>query len=266
MTEPCGDLAQCIHSAAGLAIQRCARGLLTVETLSARVREEWEALSLQEDQTSQQLLNRIALRYCSRLLYQACCSPHEEIQNCGFENLRRYLAKSLQNSPYAPQLMQHEDAAEDVLQMTLEIAQKACASHPPGGPDDPAAFLKWSLTILNRQAYAFVAKAEQESVISLDAQYEVYIEGLEDRCNTNSPEAKFDLQELQQTLSNAMLSLSSKRYRQVLSGTYLAGMDERELATLLGVQVQEVYLWRHRALKALRRNRKVLEALRPWLR
>src|SRR5581483_4974094 len=47
MTEPCGDLAQGVRGAAGLAIQRCARGLLTVETLSARVREEWEALSLQ---------------------------------------------------------------------------------------------------------------------------------------------------------------------------------------------------------------------------
>lgn len=265
MTEPCGDLAQGIRGAAGLAIQRCARGLLTVETLSARVREEWEALSLQEDQTSQQLLNRIALRYCSRLLYQACCSPLEETQNCAFENLRRYLAKSLQNSPYASSLMQHEDAAEDVLQIALAIVQKACASHPPAGPDDPATFLKWTLTILDRQAYAFLKKTEQEQAISLDVQYEEYIERLQDQYN-NDPEARFDLQELQQTLSNAILSLSNKRYRQVLAGTYLAGMDERELAALLGVQVQEVYLWRHRALKALRRNRKVLEALRPWLR
>ncbi|MGH2493994.1 MAG: RNA polymerase sigma factor [Ktedonobacteraceae bacterium] len=265
MTEPCGDLAHCIRNAAGLAIRRCAQGLLTVETLSARIREEWEALALQENQTTQQLLNRMALRYCSRTLYQACCSSYEETHNCAFENLRRYLAKSLQNSPYASSLMQHEDAAEDVLQMALAIVQKACASHPPTGPDDPAAFLKWSLTILNRQTYAFVTKAEQESVSSLDAQYEVYIEELEDRCN-NDPEARFDLQELQQTLSNAILSLSNKRYRQVLFGTFLAGMDERELATLLGVQVQEVYLWRHRALKALRSNRKVVEALRPWLR
>src|SRR5713101_6519678 len=66
--------------------------------------------------------------------------------------------------------------------------------------------------------------------------------------------------------SKMLFYLSNKRYRQVLFGTYLAGMDERELATLLGVQVQEVYLWRHRALKALRSNRKVAEALRLWLR
>lgn len=161
--------------------------------------------------------------------------------------------------------MQHEDAAEDVLQMALAIVQKACASHPPTGPDDPATFLKWTLTILDRQAYAFLKKTEQEQAISLDVQYEEYIERLQDQYN-NDPEARFDLQELQQTLSNAILSLSNKRYRQVLTGSYLAGMDERELAAFLGVQIQEVYLWRHRALKALRRNRKVLEALRPWLR
>ena len=67
-------------------------------------------------------------------------------------------------------------------------------------------------------------------------------------------------------LSNAILSLSNKRYRQVLSGIYLAGMDERELATLLDAQVQDVYLWRCRALKALRSNRKVVEDLQIWLR
>jgi RNA polymerase sigma factor (sigma-70 family) len=268
MTEPCSDLEQCIRSAAELAIRRCTQGLLTVEMLSARVREEWEGQSHkehQEDQLSQKLLNRMALRFCSRILYQACCSPHEETRNCAFENLRRYLAHSLQRSIYAPSLIQHEGAAEDALQLALAIVQKACKPHPTDGPDDPAAFLKWTATILLRQAYAFVTKTEQEPTISLDAQYEEFIDRLEDQRNYD-PEAHFDSQELQQTLGNVILSLSNKRYQQVLYGTYLAGMDERELATLLGVRIQEVYLWRHRALKALRSNRKVVEALRPWLR
>jgi len=125
--------------------------------------------------------------------------------------------------------------------------------------------LKWAITILYRQAYAFVTKTEREQATSLDAWYEAYTDQLENPRNYD-PEAHFDSQELQRALENAILSLSNKRYRQVLFGTYLAGMDERELATLLGVQVQEVYLWRHRALKALRSNRKVAEALRLWLR
>jgi RNA polymerase sigma factor (sigma-70 family) len=265
MTEPCGDLEQCIRSAAELAIRRCAQGLLTVETLSAQTGEEWEALPYQEGQPSQKLLNRIALRHCSRTLYQACCSPDVETRNCAFENLYRYLTYSLQHSKFAPSLARHEGAAEDALQQALAIVQNACASHPPTGPDDPAAFLKWSMTILFRQAYIFVTKTAQEPTVSLDAQYEVYIEKLETQ-DDYDPEAQFDSQELQQTLRHAILSLSNERYRQVLIGTYLAGMDERELATLLGVQVQDVYLWRYRALKALRSNRKVVEALRLWLR
>jgi RNA polymerase sigma factor (sigma-70 family) len=265
MTEPCGDLERCISSASELAIRRCAQGLLTVEMLSAQTREEWETLSYQEDPPSQTLLNRIALRHCSRTLYQACCSADAEKRNCAFENLYRYLTHSLQHSKFAPSLAQCEGAAEDVLQQALATVQNACASHPPTGPDDPAAFLKWTMTILFRQAYAFVTKTVQEPTVSLDAQYEMYREKLEAQ-QDDDPEAQFDSQELQQALKNAILSLSNERYRQVLIGIYLAGMDERELAALLGVPVQDVYLWRYRAIKALRSNRKVGEALRPWLR
>ncbi|HEY6541827.1 MAG TPA: sigma-70 family RNA polymerase sigma factor [Ktedonobacteraceae bacterium] len=272
MIGTCGDLEQYIRSAAEMAIRRCAQRLLSVETLAAQVREEWKGLSnrQEQDQPCQKLLNRIALRYCSQALFQACCSPDADTRNCAFENLRCYLTRSLQHSPYAEKLAQLEDAAEDVLQATLAILQKDCASHPARGPDDPAAFLKWTLTILNRQAYALIKKAEQEPALSLEAEYVVYEyegyrEGLKNP-GVDDPEARFEMQELQQTLSNAILSLSNKRYRQVLSGTYLAEMDERELAALLGVQVQEVYLWRCRALKALRSNRKVVEDLRLWLR
>src|SRR6266852_5442048 len=214
MTEPCGDLEQCIRSAATLAIGRCAQGLLTIDAVSEQVREEWEAQPHKdraENQPTQQLLNSMALRYCSGTLYQACCSPLEETRNCAFANLRHYLAQKLQHSPYASPLIQYEGAAEDVLQMALEIVQKACMQHPPDGPDDPAAFLKWTITILYRQAYALVTKALQEPATSLDAWYEVYTDQLENPRNYD-PEAHFDSQELHQTLENAILSLSNKRY------------------------------------------------------
>lgn len=270
MTGTCSDLEHCIRSAADVAIRRCAQGLLAVETLSAQVRKVWEwergkGLSYRQEEERQKLLNRIALRLCSQALYQACCSPDADTRNCAFENLRRYLTRSLQRSPYAEKLAQLEDAAEDVLQATLAILQKDCASHPPRGPDDPAAFLKWSLTILDRQAYAHIKKADQEPALSLEADYELFGERLENP-GGDDPEVRFEMQELQQTLSNAILSLSNQRYRQVLIGTYLAGMDERELAAHLGVQLQDVYLWRCRALKALRSNQKVVEDLEIWLR
>jgi RNA polymerase sigma factor (sigma-70 family) len=207
----------------------------------------------------------MALRLCSRALFQACCSPDADTRNCAFDNLRRYLIRSLQRAPYAEQLAQLEDAAEDVLQATLAILQKDCAFHPPRGPDDTAAFLKWSLTIMDRQAYAHIKKAEQEQALSLEADYEIFGERLEN-AGGNNPEVRFEMQELQQTLSNAILTLSNPRYRQVLIGTFLAGMEERELAALLCVQLQDVYLWRCRALKALRSNRKVVADLEIWLR
>ena len=265
MTGPCGDLEHCVRSAAEVAIRRCAQGLLTVEMLSTLTRKEWETLPYAEEQSCQRLLNRIALRHCSRTLYSACCSPDAETRNCAFENLYCYLAHALQRSKFAPALIQCEGAASDVLQQALGIVQSACASHPPTGPDDPAAFLKWTMTILFRKAYAFVINTVQEPAVSLDALYEAYAEKLEAQ-QENDPEAHFDAQELRQMLQRAILSLSNERYRQVLYGTYLAGMDERELATLLGAQLQDIYLWRYRALKALRGKREVVEALRLWLR
>ncbi|GAC1568533.1 MAG: hypothetical protein NVS3B14_18060 [Ktedonobacteraceae bacterium] len=265
MIERCSDLEQYIRSAAGLAIRRCAQGLLTVDTLARQVKEEWEARTHDADPSPQKLLNRLALRYCSRTLYMACCSPQEDTRNCAFENLRRYLDQALQRSIYASTLIQHDDAAEDLLQQTLAVVQKACMRCPPDGPDDPAAFLKWTQTILLRQAYAFVSKTRQEETASLDAQSETHTDQLEAQHNYD-PEAHFDTLELQQALKNAILSLRNPRYRQVLLGTFLAEMEERELATLMGVQAQEVYLWRYRALKALRSKREVVEALGPWLR
>jgi hypothetical protein len=39
-------------------------------------------------------------------------------------------------------------------------------------------------------------------------------------------------------------------------------MDEDELANHLHASVGEIYLWRHRALKALRKNQQVMQELR----
>ncbi|HVB74049.1 MAG TPA: sigma-70 family RNA polymerase sigma factor [Ktedonobacteraceae bacterium] len=269
MIEPCSDLEQSIRNAAVIAIRRCAQGLLTVDMVSRQVKEELETQSHNEpaeNQAPQKLLNRLALRFCSRILYLACCSPHAETRNCAYTNLNRYLEQSLHRSNYAHFLAQHADAAQDVVQETLRIVQIACMRYPPDGPDDPAAFLKWTLTILLRQAYAFATKSQQETTLSLDAQCDAYTTSQIEDQQKYEPEAQFDSQELQEALKNAILSLSNLRYQQVLFGTFLAGMEERELATLLGVQVQEVYLWRHRAIKALRSKREVVDALRAWLR
>ena len=69
------------------------------------------------------------------------------------------------------------------------------------------------------------------------------------------------MQELQKTLVDALLSLRNPRYRQVLLATYLMDLNEREVAQRLAVRVQDVYLWRHRALKILRQQPAILQVL-----
>jgi len=81
----------------------------------------------------------------------------------------------------------------------------------------------------------------------------------------DDPEYCVFRQELQDAVKNVILSMSNPRYRLVLICTYLAGMDDSEIADHLHARVQDVYLWRHRAIKALRSKPEVMQALRRLL-
>lgn len=129
------------------------------------------------------------------------------------------------------------------------------------GPDDPAAFLKWTQTILIRHAYVYLHKCQQDPCFSLDAQIEVYAEQFESTGDCN-PQGYVEDRELHQMLKDAILSLRNPRYQQVLLETYLGGMDEVELAARMQVPVQDVYMWRYRALKTLRSNTELMQRLR----
>ncbi len=265
MIEQGGDFGQSIYNAANRAVQRYAQGILTVEVLEERMMREWEERRRGDDQPPQGLLVRLAQRICSRELYAAWCSPEQERRNLAFDNLRRYLENSLRQIAFVRALELGANEIEDVLQQTLSNLFLALNRNPPAGPNDPTAFLKWTQTILIRNAYAWLQKARSESCLSLEAQQETLIGQLIDRQNED-PQEQVLHRELQQTIKNAILSLRNPRYRQVLICTYLAGMDESELADHLQVQVQDVYLWRHRALKALRSRPEVMQALQSWLR
>jgi len=190
-------------------------------------------------------------------------SSQVEMRNCAFDNLRRYLERSLRNSGYAATLQQYEYAIEDVLHQTLEELHLSLTRNPLAGPDDPAAFLKWAQTAVIRDAHVFVEKCRDSRCDSLDAQQETLAELCVDERNID-PQDYVESQELQQALKDAILSLRNQHYRQVLLYTFLGGMDERDLAACLHVQVQEVYMWRCRALKAIRNNPEVMRALQAW--
>jgi RNA polymerase sigma factor (sigma-70 family) len=258
--EQSGILEDSAREAAAYAVNRCARGLLPVEMVAVHVRDEWLAQAWGREEPSVEMLRRMALRYCSRRLYLSCCSLDAEERDCAFHNLRHYLQDSLSRSIYAHSLT--PDAAEDVLQQTLAHLHRLFTRQPPAGPDDPAAFLKWTHTILLHTAHTFVEQARHD--ISLEAQSEAYLE----QNALDEPSDQIEeiyTRELQRLLRRAILSLKNPRYRLVLAGLFLAGMEESELASALGVQAQDIYLWRHRALKALRSNREIVESLHPWL-
>lgn len=265
MSESSSDPSSVIKSVARNAVHRYAQGILSTEWLAEQILKEWERRRVGEDQPSHALLMRIAQRVCSYQLYEAWRSSETKLRELAFENLRRYLEFSLCHSRYAQLLSRHTHAIDDVLHQALADLHQILVHSTSRGPDDPAAFLKWTQTIVLRHAYAFSQKFQREQHVSLDNQSEGFTEQFVDSNNTD-PQEQVLQKELQQTLKNAILSLKNPHYRDVLICTYLADIDERELASRLGVQVQDIYLWRHRALKALRSKPEVEQVLQAWLR
>lgn len=249
-----------IRSVAEQMILRYARGIISVQELVGQIAEEWETRRIGTERLPHAVLVRIAQRICSRALYTAWRSSDKHLRECAFANLRNYLEFSLLHCSYAPALQSAENAIEDVLHLTLEELVRILR-HNGAGPDDAAAFLKWSRTILIRRAHVYLQKYKSESCLSLDAQKEIYAEQCVDT-REKDPHKNAEDEELHQTLKDAILSLRNARYRQVLLYTYLGGMDEADLAARLHVQVQDVYMWRHRALKVLRENAELMQQLR----
>jgi RNA polymerase sigma factor (sigma-70 family) len=263
MIEQDDDLWSQIHSVANQVIQLYARELITVEVLSAQMLQEWRGMCQGEKQPSQSLLTRIAVRICSRALCAAWRSARAEERNCASGNLRRYLERCLRNSNYADWLYEDAHAIEDIVQQVFEELWRAVQRNPLAGPTDPASFLKYAQSAVLRHAYAFVEKRQQATVFSLEDREEqaseIATEKLED-----DPYWFAECNELQRTLKNAILSLPNQRYRQVLLYTFLAGMEVDELAFRLEVSAQEIYMWRRRALQALRNKPEIMQVLQSW--
>lgn len=275
--EPIDSLGPVIYSTAQKAVQTYTQGILTVERLVQKIFQELEALIDGKNEPSQQLLARIAQRICSHELYDASRSVEIDRRNYAFSNIRRFLEDSLRRSQYAISL-EIGGATEDVIQETLIDLYKTLVERSVG-PEDPKAFLKWIQTILIRWAYTTLQKQRRETHSSLDTkpfsideEFEDLIdeefgdlidEEFEDLIDTRNDPMEYILrEELLEILSHAILSLTNPRYREVLIYTYLGGLDESELALHLQVRVQDIYLWRHRALKAIRSKPEVLDALR----
>ncbi|MBV9257538.1 MAG: sigma-70 family RNA polymerase sigma factor [Ktedonobacteraceae bacterium] len=262
MSDQEDDLQSRVRAVAEKAIQAYAQGILLLDALAERISREWERIRKGDTQPPHDVLVRIAQRICSRELYNAWRTSDMSMRNSAFYNIRRYLEYSLVNTRYASLLRNVAHAEEDVVHQTLEIL----LDEETKGPNDPAAFLKWIQTILIRQARAYVQRWQRGGEVSLDAQMELLQERLVDHSDgADDPLEHILLQELHEALGKAILSMRNPNYRLVLVYTYLVGVDEDELAQRLQVAVQDIYLWRHRALKTLRRNQEIMRILRSLL-
>ncbi len=250
-----------MYEVAAQAVHRYCEEILEVEQLARRLYAEVEQRQIGEEECSRAVLTRLAQRICSRELYLAYQSSDPQMQNRAFANLRSYLERSLLRTSCAAKLQYYSYAREDIVQQTLEKLHLILVrKEGSAGPDDPAAFLKWTQTILIRQLHTFLEKGQRENTISLDGGTELLAEYIVDTYRKDPLEHVL-LGELQQTLSDAILTMRNRRYQQVLIYTYLAGVEEQEVARWLDVPVREIYLWRHRALKALRSQPEVMQLL-----
>ncbi len=262
MNEQIEDHESIIYAVAEKALHWYVQGILTRESLRAQIICEWEERRIEKDRPSYTLLMRIAQRICSLELYAAWRSSNIDRCNCAFANLRRYLECSLRNSSYRTSLQDYANATEDVVHQALETLHLQLMQGEHGGPKDPATFLRWTQIIALRQMRVFLQKARHDTGLSLEVQMELFSEQFVDN---SDPLDYVLLRELRETLCTAILAMRNLHYQQVLIYTYIAGVDEHELAHRLHVQVQKIYLWRHRALKALRNQPGVEKILRSLL-
>ena len=262
MSDQDDDLQSRVRVVAEKAVQAYTQGILQVEALVEQILVEWEHVRKGEVLPTSDVLVRIAQRICSRKLYAAWRTSDIAVRNTAFYNIRRYLEYSLMRTRYAALLRDVAHAEEDVVHQTLEILLNA----ETRGPDDAAAFLKWMQTILIRQAHAYLQRQQRGGEVSLDTQMELLQERLVDHNDgAGDPLEHVLLQELHEALGKAILSMRNPNYRLVLIYTYLAGVDDDELARRLHVAVQDIYLWRYRALRILRRNQEIVRILRSLI-
>lgn len=234
------------------AIQRYARDLISVDWLYEQLAYAVPSVARGEVRS----LEWLAHGLCIRALCEACLSREERARERGFEHLRDYLSMVLTHALRGIPGGVEELRAETLQQTMLEIVKSLRAQ--AGGPEEPAAFLKWARVILFRQLSRCRQRASNERESSLEEQAETAFAVLVDRANIDPLETVL-LSERVQELRRAIAAMRNPQYRAVLINIFFVGLEERELAARWHVRVCDISLWRCRALKALRKQAGLLQ-------
>lgn len=266
-----------IHDAAKRAAPLYVQDMLTVETLSQLMAQEWVALYLGEYGDSQKegqdgeekeaplskTVWRLAQRLCSRELHNSWCSSDEHLHERAYINLARYFTRLLHHVHYTDYLQMYDQATEDAVNQTLEELYKLRKGEKK--LDDPAAFIKWSQVILHRKALAILNKRKgEENTESLEQRLESGSEEFTDPRNRD-PMVLVIEDELRGEIENMLATMRNKKYVQVLILQFLEDRDDSEIAQIMEIKIETVRLWRHRAFRWLRRKNLSLEKLLRFL-
>lgn len=256
-----GDTYERTLNAARRAVHLYAQGIVQEEELVEQISAEWERRQIDDEVPPFAVLMRIAQRICSTALYWAWRSTNIVRRENAFANLKRYLEVSLRQTRYIQALQAHVYTEEDVVNQTLEELHRMLLREDEIELRDPAAFLKWAQTILIRQAHTYSRRVQRTVSVSLDTLVELFGE-IDVKYENNDPLEYVLWQEVQQVLSQAITSLKNKKYQQVLLYIFYAELEEKEVADRLGVTVNDIYVWKSRALKLLRKDSRVIHILR----
>ncbi len=255
----CGDeMEKTFQTLAEEMIRRYACGLLDEAWLLERLRQEWRAAPCGA-KPEIRALEWFAQGLCSQVLCEACRSSETSRRDLGFENLKFYLEEVLARAFKSTWWWTDDLKAETLQQTLVEIFN--VLRRGTEGPSQPAAFLKWARVILFRQLSRCFRQVQRADWLSLDAQDEAVLSTLVDEDDVDPLDTVLHI-EFQEELKKVISTLKNEQYREVLLKTFLAGLEESELAANWQVRVRDIYLWRCRALQALRKQPGVVQALR----
>ncbi len=277
MDESSKNLSEKIHSTAEKAVSSYVQGILTADALSQLMAQEWAKLYAEqhgdtqkeekdneekEMQPSTNLLWRMAQRICSRTLHDAWCSQDQQLYELAYVNLERSFTRFLRHVRYNKVLQQYEQASEDAVYLTLVGLYPLRRGEKK--LDDPAAFLGWAQVILHRKAIACLNKRKREETLSLDQDSEYAIGELVDLRNRD-PVMYVIQDEFREELLAVLAAQRNKNHIQVLIFQFLEDLDDTEIAERMGVKVELVRVWRHRAFRLLREEHPTLAKLLRFL-
>ncbi|HEY3993987.1 MAG TPA: sigma-70 family RNA polymerase sigma factor [Ktedonobacteraceae bacterium] len=249
MSENAVVAQETLNQLAERVIQRYVRELLSVSELVKRIEQTWQA-SISGETPQGPALESLARGLCSQALCEACRMPGGWMREVAFKRLTEYLIRTLDERGGAIRYTTRE-VREEVIQQTLvEILQSLRRER--GKPEQPMAFLGWARVILHRQITAYWRQQPHQELLSLEGQENPLLAEIIDE-HALDPLDMTLWREDHEELRVAILSLRNPHYREVLL-LYLGEMEANEMANLLHVPVADIYLWHHRALKALHKQ------------